>query len=396
MFNPRPIPLGSMSDIEPVFVVGAARSGTTPLQLALNMHPELGVYGETQAFFVHRRFGPVADEVSFRRLLEYWRAVISGCSPYDDLLDDGELLRQLANAPSYAHILNTIMGAMARREGKSRWGEKSPAHIFRLREIRTCFPNARIIHIVRDPRAVVCSTIKAFQRGQFADWNIYSTARYWVRCLRVHAREQSTQTHRYLLVRYEDFVTRPEETLIGISSFLGIGFVKEMLSAHQVASDYVRPGRSGKFPDLHALTQKPLDPGRTDAWKAILSPAQSKLIERVAGKQMAALGYEPSRKPYSPPRLRVSYFVMKWAVAEGSRTLMNQVQAPYWALRRAMDWQTNASKKSGVAPIVTPSTFNQAMSVRQKPISATSVDSEGKHLSQSGQPKPVTEITQSE
>ena len=44
MFNVRPIPLGTIPEIEPVFIVGAARSGTTPLQLALNMHPELGVY----------------------------------------------------------------------------------------------------------------------------------------------------------------------------------------------------------------------------------------------------------------------------------------------------------------------------------------------------------------
>jgi len=78
MFNFRPIPLGSIPEIEPVFVVGAARSGTTPLQLALNMHPELGVYGETQAFFVHRKFAAERTEMRLRRLLAYWRVVLSG------------------------------------------------------------------------------------------------------------------------------------------------------------------------------------------------------------------------------------------------------------------------------------------------------------------------------
>jgi hypothetical protein len=378
MLNLRPIPLGSIPGVEPVFVVGAARSGTTPLQLALNMHPELGVYGETQAFFVHYRFGAVADEVSFRRLLEYWRAVVSGCCLYEDLLDDREIQRQLAGAPSYAYILNTIMGAIARREGKSRWGEKTPAHILRLREIRACFPKARIIHIVRDPRAVVCSTIKAFQRGQFTDWNVYSAANHWLRCVRVHERQQSTQDNRYMLVRYEDFVTRPEETLTVISSFLGIKFVKEMLKAHRVASNYVRPGRSGEMPALHALTQKPLDPRRMDAWKAILSPVQSKLIEQIAGKEMAALGYEPARKAYSSPRLQVSYLLTRRAVGESRRIVMNQVKVAYWALRRAIDSRTSASKESDSASNGTPLTVNPALFVKQKPLAVTTVGSKEK------------------
>lgn len=342
MFNFRPIPLGSIPEIEPVFVVGAARSGTTPLQLALNMHPELGVYGETQAFFVRGKFEAAPGQARLRRLLTYWHAVLSGCCPYEDLLDNEYVQRQLASAPSYAHIVNVIMGALAAREGKARWGEKSPAHIFRLDEIRTCFPNARIIHIVRDPRAVVCSTIKAFKSGQFSDWNIYSSARYWLRCFKVHARQASTNPDGYMLVRYEDFVTRPRETLTVISSFLGLAFVEEMLNAHRVAADYIRPDRSGNFPALHSLTQHRLDSNRTDAWKQILSSSQCRIIEQTAGKQMATLGYRPARKEYSPPQMRISFFLPRWAIGEGRRIVLNKIQEPYWAARRIIDSQTAA------------------------------------------------------
>ncbi len=366
MFNLRPIPLGSIPEIEPVFVVGAGRSGTTPLQLALNMHPELGVYGETRAFFEHRRFGAVDDAVSFRRLIEFWRAVVSGVCQYDDLLDDREIQSRLASAGSYAHILNTVMGSIAAREGKSKWGEKTPAHILRLGEIRRCFPNARVIHIVRDPRAVVCSAIKAFSGGRFSDWNIYGAANYWVRCVEVHARQEQSPSARYMLVRYEDFVTEPERTLSGISSFLGIRYVKEMLTAHRVASDYIRPGRSGKMPALHALTQKPLDPGRTDAWKEILTAPQTKLVEKVAAKQMTALGYQPARKAYAPPQLRVSYYVVRSAVEEGGRAVVKQAKVPYWALRRAID-SRSASEASEATPTGATPQVNSALTVKQKP-----------------------------
>ena len=376
MFNFRPIPLGSIPEIEPVFVVGAARSGTTPLQLALNMHPELGVYGETQAFFVHDKFAAGPSEIKLRRLLAYWRVVLSGCCPYDDFLDNEHIQRRLAAAPTYAHILNVIMGAIAAREGKSRWGEKSPAHIFKLDEIRACFPNARIIHIVRDPRAVVCSTIKAFNRGQFSDWNIYSSARYWVRCLRAHARQVSTKADGYMLVHYEDFVTRPKETLTLISAFLGLKFVDEMLNAHRVAADYIRPDKSGNIPALHSLTQHRLDSGRTDAWKQILSPSQYKLIERTAGKQMATLGYLPARQEYSPPQMRVSFFLPRWAVGEGRRIVMKKIREPYRALRRVIDSQTSTVTSPEPGSFES-SPLNLKPSVRQQSIEVAATEPQG-------------------
>ncbi len=349
MFNLRPIPLGSLAEVEPVFIVGAARSGTTPLQLALNRNPEIGVYGETQAFFVRRKFGADVTEAGSWRRLEFWRLVLASCSPYTDLLDREEIQQRLAHASSYAQLLDLVMGAIATREGKSRWGEKTPAHIFRLNEIRTCFPKARIVHIVRDPRAVVCSNIKAFTHSQFNDWNVYSFAKYWVRCLRVHGREIAARNDRYLLVRYEDFVTRPQSTLEEICSFLGVPFAEDMMRAHLAASDYVRPGRSGKIPPMHALTERPLDSTRTDAWKTILSAEQSKLVEQIAGKQMMAMGYAPARKEYVPPQMRVSRFSPRWALFEGSRIAMKNIKVPYWALRRALDSERAAPKQAGTS-----------------------------------------------
>jgi hypothetical protein len=198
---------------------------------------------------------------------------------------------------------------------------------------------------------VVCSTIKAFRGGEFNDWNVYSAAKYWARCIQVHTRQVSSQARLYTVVRYEDFVTRPEITLKSICSFLGLTFGEEMLNAHRVAPDYIRPGRSGKMPELHALTEKPLDATRTDAWKSKLSASQSRLIEQVAGKQMMAVGYAPERKEYSPPKLiRVTRFSPRWTFSESRRITANQIRTPYWALRRILDVGRNAFKAPGIAP----------------------------------------------
>lgn len=340
MLNWSPIPLGSIPNISPVFIVGVGRSGTTPLQLALNMHPHLGVYGETQAFFVHRKFGAEPGGIRLERLLKYWRGIVTNYTPHKDLLDSEEMRSQLAYGSGYAQVVNLILGGIAARDGKNRWGEKSPAHIFRIAEIRACFPNAQIIHIVRDPRAVACSSIKAFSGGQFSDWNVYCAARYWLRCFKIHGQQQLKEVGlgRYLLVRFEDFVTRPEETLRGISSFLGLDFAPEMLKAHQTAAKYVPMDSSGNMPALHALTQKPLDASRADAWRQILTREHAKLVERVAGRQMRTLGYEcASSGEDHASQVNIAYFSARWAASE-SRRIANMTARPlYWAAQRVME-----------------------------------------------------------
>jgi hypothetical protein len=62
------------------------------------------------------------------------------------------------------------------------------------------------------------------------------------------------------------------------------------------------------------------------------------MIEQVAGKQMATLGYELSRsREYQPPRMRAVYFSTRWIAAEGRRIADKQARAPYWALQRMME-----------------------------------------------------------
>ena len=106
MINRISLPLGSVAGIAPVFVVGMARSGTTPLQLALNMHPQLGVYGETAAFFMSKKFGRLTHQRNMNRLLRDWRAIISSCCPYPDLLETRYMRDRLAGSCSYAEVLN--------------------------------------------------------------------------------------------------------------------------------------------------------------------------------------------------------------------------------------------------------------------------------------------------
>lgn len=327
------IALGSLREPSPIFIVGAGRSGTTPVQLALNMHPQLGVYGETQAFIARKRFGCLADRFEFHRLVRYWNAIITEQTPYGDLLFDGHLQSRLAQGQTYADVMNIIMSALAARDGKSRWGEKTPAHVFWLDDIAGSFPNARVIHMVRDPRAVVCSSIHAFGDGQLTDWAIYRATKYWQRCVRINREYTGKDDGRHKLVRYEEFVAAPHRTLSDVCAFLKVDFVEEMLDFYKTAKRYVRKDRAGNLPPRHALTERPADASRAYAWKEVLSSRQIAMIEHLVRDDMRFLGYEPAASN-SLSRVRSACFSTLWRMTENRRIVTREARARYWAVQR--------------------------------------------------------------
>src|SRR5216683_1842142 len=165
---------------KPIFIVGAPRSGTTLLRNMLNRHPAIAICHET-AFqhFVYRRsraFGSLSD-MRNRRLLvkEYlstWRVQASQM----DLQVLGETL--LREGTSYAAFFSSLLRFYAQTHGKRRCGEKTPQHALFTKTLCEWYPDARIIHLVRDPRDVVASLL----RMPWASSSVLTNAYQWRQC----------------------------------------------------------------------------------------------------------------------------------------------------------------------------------------------------------------------
>jgi hypothetical protein len=105
----------------------------------------------------------------------------------------------------------------AEHQGKVRWADKSPDYALMLDYVDTLYPDAQIVHIVRDPRDV----IDAWRR--FYGWrSVHRAARAWVRYVRAahefagrHVEDRVTE------LRYEDLVRHPEPTLRKLLGWLG-------------------------------------------------------------------------------------------------------------------------------------------------------------------------------
>ena len=95
---------------------------------------------------------------------------------------------------------------------------KSPTHTFRLPVLREMFPDARFIHVVRNPYAVFPSTVRlwkslyvlnSYQEPTCADLEEYVLSTF----SRMHERLEATRglidPHRFCEVRYEDLLRQP-------------------------------------------------------------------------------------------------------------------------------------------------------------------------------------------
>lgn len=270
----------------PVFIVGAPRSGTTMLRLMLNAHPRIAIPFESDFIpkFYDRldEYGNLDDPGNVARLL-------------DDVAEQsfvrrGGLIRDkqaiLARHPaSYAALVSAIYGVYAESEGKHRWGDKDPDHTVRMDLLWNLFPGCRIIHIVRDGRAVATSLRKL-------DWgsrNLLKLASDWSwRVTLAHKMGMMIGARFYAEVRYEKLVHEPEATLREICGFLGELFDLKMLG-YPVTAKSAIPVDSVKY---HRSSVQPPDASKADSWRTQMPTSDRTLFDEVAGSTLEAFGYE--------------------------------------------------------------------------------------------------------
>ena len=178
----------------PIFIVGCQRSGTTLLRLMLDSHPAISCGPET-------RFLGDLEKVTG----EHWDRMSLYGFPRE------EWLRRIAA------FFDSVHTDYARRRGKQRWADKTPRYALTLDFIDELFPDALIVHALRDGRDVVAS-----HRDRWGYFSAVRAVEKWPRYVRtVRAKGAAVGPARYHEIRYEELVHRPEATLRGRLDFLG-------------------------------------------------------------------------------------------------------------------------------------------------------------------------------
>lgn len=270
---------------EPIFVVGAPRSGTTLLAAMLAAHSRLSCGPETRFFHFLAKTDPAYLLASWpENAVDFLYSIVL-IEPVPDHygVSREEIYAYLADQqPGVQAILMALTKQLMHRASKQRWVEKSPEHLRVIGEVREYFPKAPIIRILRDPRDVALSLI----RTPWAPQDYLDALMYW--------RKYDDQSQSFFQtdencfsLHYEDLVLDPQRELRQLCAFIGEGFEVEMLNTTAAAARVATAGEPWKN---HVY--QPIDESRTQVWKRELDMDQNRISESLVGDRLAAYGYD--------------------------------------------------------------------------------------------------------
>ncbi|MDJ0795262.1 MAG: sulfotransferase [Calothrix sp. MO_167.B12] len=318
--------------LDPVFVIGYSRSGTTMLRLMLNRHPDLFIPKESEYFQkVPRQYRDRIHQVK-----DIDRILKTLPNYYDSILNEEqfrELLKQ--NLPGDNRILLACLyQACAASMGKNdvRWGEKKPQNWQFVYRLQSWYPQAQFVNIIRDPRDVITSMERSLSeivplRTIFPAHIILAWQWQFVFKTMIQ-QEKILGNQRYLKLRYEDLVSEPITHLTTICEFLSlsINFVNDMLNFNEDARD-PKIGDGGQ----HMLgTKKKLNVQSIGNFNKFLSEQQIREIEFICGDIMEEMGYvRLYNSPTFADRTRIiticNILTSMWRCVRGTRLIMGSL-----------------------------------------------------------------------
>jgi tetratricopeptide (TPR) repeat protein len=194
----------------PIFVLGMPRSGTTLVEQTIASHPE--VYGA----------GELHDLMAIAR-----RDIGTTAFPDNLRLLDRE--RLTAWGAEY------VSGLQQRAPDARRITDKAPVNFFSIGLIHLMLPNAKIVHVNRNPVDTCLSCFsKLFTFGQEHTYDLSELGRYYVDYARLMAHWRKVlPAGAFLDVQYEDIVANQEAQARRIIEYCGLEWNDTCLDFHQ-------------------------------------------------------------------------------------------------------------------------------------------------------------------
>jgi hypothetical protein len=283
-------------EITPFFILSSGRSGSTLLASMLDMHPHIHMLGELFGLYsdlprVLAWYGDLQRE-SNRRLLAHDLARIGQLGEFAVSFDaDGFCSRLAASGKDVGAVVRCFYATLLAGSGKKRLGDKTPNHSPYLSFIERLFPDARVIHLVRDGRNCALSSAKS--RAGINQRNVQELGTLWPRNNRAIALFGQRHPQRYLRVRYEDLITNPDGVLLEICGFLDEPYDPAMLNFAVGRFARENAARLGH----HANLTRGLLHSNRSQWQTGLTPDQVRVYEARAGRALVEFGYELAAPP---------------------------------------------------------------------------------------------------
>jgi len=264
---------------KPVFIVGYRRSGTSLLRSLLSFHPDVAFLPVESHFFtvVHPfRDDNLMEPVLFDR---FWSHFTGSKHFRRTGLDADAIRREIESLGTIdlRGVFTCLLSHQAALEGKPRAGEKTPGNYRHLRTILDWYPDAQVVFLMRDPRAIWTSHLKLEEAWAKVDsekimrgWRESAyEARKWKRSPYVR------------IVHYEELVRNPEAELRTILDWLELDYPDGILNR----TEFQGPAVGTYHMD------GPVQSGSIEKWRETLTSEQVAFVESKARAEMEWHGY---------------------------------------------------------------------------------------------------------
>lgn len=327
---------GPSEDIPMFFIVAPPKSGTTWLRLMLDQHPEILCRGEG------RFFGRDDRNETFEQVKTNLRGHKLRPGSLHNVLAENEYLRLWVERTWWSkdgdaeeHIANLTREAVRyfltqklSETNKKIVGDKTPLPNAKIvGEIGNIFPQARILHIIRDGRDQAIShthhrwnRVRPVEEGGklmpeevdkrdryredpekflaagesiFTEERIASAAKGW-RSNVGHSRSDGRALFgdHYAEVRYEDLLERPEKEMARLFRFLGASDDENLVRRSVEKHSFERKtGRKPGDENSSAFLRK----GVAGDWRNVFNERDRQIFKEYAGDLLVQLGYEKDK-----------------------------------------------------------------------------------------------------
>jgi Sulfotransferase family len=253
-----------MTQAGPIFIIGAMGSGSTLLRLILDSHDNIAIPRETgfmRAYNAHQFIPYKWSGRNWAKRMGWSRQEL-----------DEELAR----------FYDRIFMRNVERQGKQRWGDKTPYHTWHVDDMARLFPGAQFVGIVRHPGGCVGSNMNRWGHG------VKQAAYHYTRYNREIARQAAALGERFAIVRYEDLVLRPEPLMRELLDWLGEPWSDNVLSHHTVQG-----ARGGRVKvEGRSRVDEPIDTSRIAKWTTRMGEGQRAYLKRRLGTLGEFFGYD--------------------------------------------------------------------------------------------------------
>lgn len=259
----------------PLFVVGVPRSGTT-LTRGLLQALE-GVYLPPDEFQLIS--AALSKKISRERL----KGIIEssnfadhmrrrGLWPGNGFLDEAS---KLNDGPMILQLLILEIAKMEKVENLEYWGDKTPENLFHLDAIFATWPDAKVIHVLRDPRSTVLSMKSSWGRSLQRGSVIWRDG-----IQSIEQQKAGPYADQIFEVLYEELTRDPAETIRSLGQWLNVPFDTDALGNFQSEERW----SAAKQPGIQH---------RGAEWKTVAQTRDIETIESICFEAMSSTAYSP-------------------------------------------------------------------------------------------------------